>query len=106
MSIIGNIRCLFADCAYLFAADDTKELVKKDVCVYASKCNYGNQVNMRVLNKVLAGKETFRNIYYYRMKSEIILVRIFNKISKIFLQPVKSVEIRGGFLGGGGIYST
>lgn len=106
MSILKSLRCIFADCAYFFASNKTKSLINKDVQVYASKSNLESDVTIGVLNKVLTGKETFRNVFYYRMKSESTSTRIFSKISRLFLFPVKSIEIRGGILEGGDIHST
>lgn len=42
--------------------------------------------------------DPFRNIFYYRMNSSH---RALREISKVFLPPVKSVEINGGTFGGG-----
>lgn len=43
--------------------------------------------------------DPFRNIFYYRTKA---IHPVLRNLSKLFLPPVKSVEITGGEYGGGG----
>jgi len=87
-------RCVVADIMYRLADSDTKGKIDEDMKRYLES---GKYKGLSALNRLLLSKDKpFRNVFYYRMRRSGRLC----SLCKLFLPPVKAVEIYGEIDGG------
>lgn len=82
-----------ADLAYLLGGK--REEIDKDIGRMLEEIPY-KKAGIAALNYLLLLYKPFRNIFYYRIKSSLIL----RNISRIFFKPLATIEIEGKIEGG------
>lgn len=87
-SIINYPRSIMALLVFYFFKD--REKIMGDMKQYNQINNRKNQYNQ--LHNLLLNNKTFRNIFYYRIRSSN---RILAKLLQFFYPPLKSIEISG-----------
>ena len=98
MSKLKYFRCIFADFAYVALEVNTKQIVNQDLDAntkFKADFKYIDNNYITKLNYLLCGYPYFRNILYYRLRSENGFGKLFAKISKIVLPELRTVEING-----------
>lgn len=86
-SIINYPRSILALLVFYFFKD--KKNIIGDMKQYNQMNNKENQYKQ--LHNLLLNNKTFRNVFYYRIRSS----RILSKLLHIFYPPLKSIEISG-----------
>ncbi|MBO4898023.1 MAG: hypothetical protein J5590_06975 [Clostridia bacterium] len=94
MVIFKLWRCVPADIIYKLAGAEKQKKIDADMEQYL-KTEAGNKrKGLSALNfLLLSGDKTFRSVFYYRLGRP-------GKLCKLFLPPVKAVEIYGEIAGG------
>lgn len=89
-------RVLVADIMYATCNQKDKERLNQGLMRYAEKEAPYKKAGLRSLNYCLIFGNTFRNVFYFRIKGHALM----KTISRFFIKPVSTVEI-GGDTGGG-----
>lgn len=77
-----------ADILFLFSGN--RDVIRKDLEKYSRETPYKN-TGLRAFNFCLLINRPFRNIFYFRVQSSLIL----RNISKLFFPPLTTIEIMG-----------
>lgn len=86
--ILSFILLIPAD--ILFLCSKERETIKKDLEKYCLETPY-KKANIAAFNFCMFINKPFRSIFYYRVKSSLIL----RNLSKLFFPPLNTIEIMG-----------
>ncbi len=86
--VISFVFMIPADLLYLIS--ENQDIICKDLSKYSMETPYKN-TGIKAFNYCLLFNRPFRNIFYYRTQTSILL----RNISKFFLKPLPTIEIMG-----------